>query len=232
MKLGKMVLILIAVVTAFAVLSYVYSGVIIIRYFAKANNLDISYKTLKSTGFDRFIFKDFVAIEKRTGIGVSAAYASIISSGGTIFSKDPSLNIDLRDVSFIARQQKADAYDSLTGLVSMPFNGKLKYKEIKGIVQSTKEGVSVKDLTAISDEMKLSFTGSWHANDTINFDIIIYFCANLAKKIPEELSKILLRDEADGWKSLSVRLAGDYNAPSIQISSKLFRLNIGVKQDK
>jgi hypothetical protein len=36
-----------------------------------------------------------------------------------------------------------------------------------------------------------------------------------------------MRDDRPGWKSFTVSLKGDYKSPSIQLSGKFFRLNIG-----
>jgi hypothetical protein len=89
--------------------------------------------------------------------------------------------------------------------------------------------VTIKDFLAKSDLMKLSFNGDIRRDNTIKSDIVIYFSDELTRKIPPELTKLVLTQEDPGWKSLSVKLEGNYTMPTIQVSSKLFRLNIGVK---
>jgi hypothetical protein len=78
--------------------------------------------------------------------------------------------------------------------------------------------------------MKLAFNGSMRKDNTIKSDIVIYFADELTGKIPSELTNLVLTQEESGWKSLSVKLEGNYTMPTIQVSSKLFRLNIGVKE--
>ncbi len=65
---------------------------------------------------------------------------------------------------------------------------------------------------------------------TIKSEVTIYFADKLTGKIPPELTNLVLKGEDGGWKSLSVQLDGDYSKPSIQVSGRLFRLNIGVKE--
>jgi hypothetical protein len=48
--------------------------------------------------------------------------------------------------------------------------------------------------------------------------------------MPPELTSMALKGETDGWQSLTVKLEGDLSKPSIQVTGKIFRLNIGVKQ--
>ena len=50
---------------------------------------------------------------------------------------------------------------------------------------------------------------------------------DVLKDIPPEFSSVIMKEEANEWKSFSVKLKGDLRSPSVQISGKLFRLNIG-----
>ena len=81
---------------------------------------------------------------------------------------------------------------------------------------------------AIGDEIKLSIKGTVSDENIINTDITIYFSDKVTGRVPEELSRVLMRDEDGGWKSLAVNLKGNYNTPSIEVAGKLFRLKIGV----
>lgn len=207
---------------------------VIIYIFAAKNNLSVSYKNLTRVSLNELAFHDLSVVEKSTGLGFFAKYSKVRSLGKGMQSLQYSaIDLDLKDVNFIKKEtDKSMSYDSLTGLVSIPFDSRWKYKEIRGQIWTLNNEVKVKDLMTTSDEIKLSLGGILNcSNNKLEADIKIYFSEQLTKKIPEELLKVLLVDEKDGWKSLSVHLAGDYKTPSIQVSGKLFRLNINTISD-
>lgn len=211
----------IVIVALVASALYLSSNRIAVYFFSKAYNLDIAYKNLKGSYFKKVMFDNLNVIDRKNGIGFFAKSADI--RPGAI------IDFCLRDVHFIKKgDEPAATYDNLTGLVSIPFSSRWTYKELSGKIRPSRRGIDVDGLIATSDEIKLSLTGAIYYDNTIKSDIVIYFSDKLIEKIPDELSKIVLRDEKDGWKSLSVKLEGNYNMPSIQVSGKLFRLNIGV----
>lgn len=228
---NKMILFFIFLAIA-AFTLYLSSGRIIIYVASKMCGMNISYKSLRNASFTEISFNDLNVIDGGTGLGFFSKYAKMRPIWHAGFFQDMTIGFDLRDVRFIKKgEEKAGAYDTLAGLVFTPFNSRWSYKEISGKVRVYREGLYIKDLQALSDEIKLLFTGTVYRDKTIDSDIVIIFSDKLIEDIPEELSNVVLRDEKDGWKSLSVSLTGDYKAPSIQVSGKLFRLNIGTTSD-
>lgn len=213
--------ILLGIIALIAIVGLIYMslGHIAVYLFARANNLDISYSSLVGSGTN-LIFKNFRVTNKALGLGISAGTAAIRP-------KLKGYEFDFADVRFLKKDgDETTSYENLAGLVAVPFKGSWVYKEISGEVEPYSNGLEVKKLDAVSDEIKLHITGKFNADNTVDTDIKIYFGPGITKKIPEELSKVILTDEDAGWKSLSVGLAGNYAEPSIQVSSKLFRLNI------
>jgi len=224
MRFQHILLGIIALILITAVI-YISFDRIAVYLIAKTNNLDISYQNLNRSGRN-FVFKDFKVTNKALGLGISAGSAAIRP-------KLKGYDFALIDVRFLKKHsEEASSYENLAGLVAAPFKGDWIYKEIEGEVVSSRDAIEVKKLNAVSDEIKLRISGTFRHDNTIDADIAIYFAADLTKKIPEELSKVILADEGSGWRSLSVRLAGNYTKPSIQVSSKLFRLNIKSVSEK
>ncbi|MCX5678209.1 MAG: hypothetical protein NTY76_03775 [Candidatus Omnitrophica bacterium] len=199
--------------------------------FARSNNIDISYRQAIAGGFTEFIFKDLKAARHDQGIGLSSSGASI----KLVFDKPSPLEATadfvLSDVRFIKKGSgKEISYNNIDDLLAAPFSGLLKYKTVSGKISMIKNGISLKDFLASGDEIRFSFDGTLTNGNIINADITIYFAKGLSGKIPAELTSMALKGEADGWKSLALKLEGDLSKPSIKVTGKLFRLNIGVKQ--
>ncbi|MCX5686871.1 MAG: hypothetical protein NTW09_05395 [Candidatus Omnitrophica bacterium] len=218
MRLQHILLGVIALI-AIAGLIYISLGHVAVYLFAKANNLDISYNNLTRSGAN-FVFKDFRVRNKASSLGISAMSA-------VIRPKLKGYDFNFTDVRFLKKDgEEESSYENLAGLVAVPFKGSWVYKEIAGEIVPSRDTLEVKKLDAVSDEIKLHITGRFNADNTVDTDIEIYFGPGIIKKIPEELSKIILTDGEAGWKSLTVHLSGNYAQPSIQVSGKLFRLNI------
>lgn len=215
----------IAALAAVAAIIYLSYDRIAVYIFAKSNGLDIAYEGLKRAGV-RMIFKKLEAASGSRGLGISAGSASI----------DPKLkgfDFVLTDVRFLKKGGGGtSSYDDVAGLVAVPFNGNWVYKEISGTVVLLPNRVEAKRIEAVSDEIKLKASGTFGYDNAIDTDITIYFAETLTKKIPQEFLAIVLADEGAGWRSLSVHLTGNYAKPSIQVSGKLFRLNIRALADK
>jgi len=207
---------------------YLFSGRAAVYIFAKASGLDIGYDRLKAASFENIAFDGLKVVEKKRGIGLAAKHAVIKPSWKTHPFEDLTIDFVLTGVRFVKQAPgEPEAFDTVSGLVAAPFNSRWTYREIKGRIQPSGEKIIIKDLAAASDDIRLSVNGSLdHKKNALESDLVIYFSQGLTKNIPEELTRALLADEKDGWKSLSVRLAGDYGRPSIQVSGKLFRLNI------
>jgi len=221
----------IAIMIALAASLYLFSGEIAVFVFSKIHNLKITYRSMQKDKARDIIFNDLVIIDQRKKIGFFAKKALIkpvINLSGS------SVHFDMSSVNFVKNdtEETGEAFDSLSGLISMPFMTQWRYKNISGDIFFLKNRLNVKKFDAESDAIRLTFTGDIVHDNTVNGSIAIYFHESLTKKIPPELSSVILSNEQDGWKSLSVNLTGNYKTPSVQVSNKLFRLNIkSIKND-
>lgn len=221
-KTWKIVTILIAGIMVTLVTLYLSIDRIAILSLSRAYNLDISYARLKRFSPTGFSFTSLTCVDKKRKAGISSGSADIKAD-----FRDMTVDFILRDVHFIkGSAQDTPSYDSLTSLVAAPFKSNWQYLQMSGSVRPLMDGLEVKSFTASSDSMKLTLKGSVHANGIIKSDIVIYFSPGLSRDIPQELSSTLLRDEPDGWKSLSVNLSGDYKKPAVEVTGKLFRLSV------
>ena len=214
-------------IAALVVILYASLGRVICFAAAKFSGLDISYERIEKWSFGEFVFDGLKVTDPKRGVGFRASRARIGPIRDYAFPDHATLDFELNDIHLIMRREaRPEAYDSLAGLVSVPFAERWMYKEISGSATIFKGGVTLKDTKAVSGDIRLDLSGTFRRDNKIDMAMVISFSDNLSAKIPEELSSVVLTEKTGGWKSLSVNLTGDFNAPSIQISSKLFRLNI------
>ena len=223
MRKNNFVLFCVILLLTIAVL-YVSFDRLFIYFFAKTHNLEISYKRLFTVYTGRLIYGNVTVLDRKTGLGFFLEEVTLKPK----WDKALAIDFKARQVRFIKKenQRPRETYDTLTGLISVPFDSRWVYKEISGAVSPFQGGVAVKNFIASSDSLKLSITGEFYNNYTIRTDVIICFSNAITSRVPEGLTKTVLNDEKDGWKSLSVHMEGNYKEPSIQVSSKRFRLNI------
>ena len=233
MKAGKKILIgfiIIAVIFALLVFSFDRILVSIIRntgnvaQLEKVYDIVFCYKHCRPALSGQIIFDDLSIFSRKTGYGFICKAAELrpeLSSGSF------ALNFNLRDVSFTKEGGcEEPRYDSIAALAAIPFDKKWKYGYIQGRIEPGENKVGIRNFKLSGNDITANFNGSFTYDGLIDFDIKIYFSSALTAKIPPELANTILGEEKDGWRSLSVKLAGDPNKPSVQISSKLFRLNI------
>ena len=87
--------------------------------------------------------------------------------------------------------------------------------------------MTIKTFSASGRDVRVILSGDLYYNNIADIDVAIYFSKNALKEVPPELYSVLMRDEPNDWKSFSVKIKGDMKSPSMQISGKLFRFNIG-----
>jgi len=205
---------------------------IAVGVFEAVTGLDVKYdKMLLKTG-GSLAFDGLTITDSKKGLGIFSKDATVMMLWNGPDPRKAALAFDLKVVHFIkVAKDGAPSYDTLDGLVALPFDDRWIYDELSGKVSGPKGDIVIRDFMAKSPQIRLSFNGEMTRTDKIRSDIVIYFAESLTSKIPPELTKLVLKDEPDGWKSLTVKLDGDFRAPSIQVSSKLFRLNINVKND-
>jgi len=195
--------------------------------FARAHGLDLKYSRLTGTVLTGLSFKDLTASDPKKGFGLFAETADVKIVLSKNILAEPGLDLDLRGGRFLREGMgPAEDYADLDDLVALPFKKAWRYRRITARLRALKDGTGIDDLYAESDEIRLYVNGAIHRDNYVNLAIKISFAETVTSKIPEALSKVFLNDEGTGWKSLSVSLSGNYAAPSIQVSSKLFRLSV------
>jgi len=224
-SMNKTALVTAAIGIVFVV--YISFGRIAVWFISRACNLDISYISLRHTFPARFWFKGLTVLERKTGFGFFSRSAEISPCRKGPFFKDFAVDFDLRDVNFTKRSGREIAsYDNLTELVAIPFASSWIYNRVSGSLRPVPNGMEVNRLSALSDDIRLKASTVIHYDGNLKSDITISFSGTITQKIPKELSNMLLKQEAEGWKSLSVSLSGNYRSPSIRVSGNLFRLSI------
>lgn len=204
---------------------------IALRLISSAYGLDIKYDRVIKAGLNRIDLEQLNVTDRAKGIGIVSDKALLRLTFNGIDPRRARVGFDLYGVRFTKTKAETEAkYDTLDGLVSLPFSSNWVYEEISGKIGYDSGAVLIDDFMAKSPTLKLSFNGRILKNGQIATQIVIYFADRLTDKVPPELTKLVLKDELSGWKSLTVQLEGDYTMPNISLSSKLFRLNIAVKE--
>lgn len=209
---------------------YLSFGNIFAFLFSRAYHIDVRYKTARHLSAGAVAFTDLTLNDKASGFLVFSKFAKVRPKPKNLSFDFTGIDFNLQDVRFDASTLRLHAanpvYDTLTGLASVPFDSRWTYSVISGSVRTIENGVEIKDFTAAGKEIRISLSGTVIENTVLNLDIKIYFSKEFRQRVPEEMAKVLFSEEAGGWDSMSLHIEGDYNKPSISLSSKLFRLNI------
>ena len=224
MRIVKTIVVVLAAFILLMTAVFFYFDRVVVGILDSKYNLTITYKKCSKNLSGELTFEDLSVASKPAGFCFTSKTAMIKPA---FIGKRIVLDFTLHDLGFTKRAADgSERYDTLASLVSSPFNSKWKYREVRGQIEPGKSSVKINSLDATSDQLRLSMKGYYFYNGMIDSDIIIYFAAKLAEKVPPGFAKVILGDEKGGWKSISVHLTGDPNKPSIQVSSKLFRLSI------
>gem|GEM_PF-1950341 len=198
---------------------------------SKLYSQDITYKHLAKDPINtRLIFEDLKIINNKLGLGFFSQRAIIKPSWGTDWIKSALVDFKFKDVHFLKSKdgEIKNDYDTLSRLISMPFEGRWMYKDVSGLVEIFSNGITIKRFSADGREMKLIVTGDLYYNNIADVDVTMYFSKEVLKEIPPELHSVIMRDEPNEWKSFSVKIKGDLKSPSLQVTGKMFRLNFGM----
>ena len=222
---------LLGILTISAIIMITYLNFDRIALFAvsKLYSIEISYKGMTRDPKFGFVFEDIRALNKKIGIGFFSQRATVKPIWGANMLKSVKLDFNFKDVHFLKNRTDVNktSYDTLSQLVSVPFEGRWMYKEVSGFVEIFSNGITIKRFSADGKEMRLIVAGDLYYNNMIDLDVTIYFSKEVLKEIPPELHSVIMRDEPNEWKSFSVKIKGDLNSPSVQVTGKAFRLNFG-----
>jgi len=166
-------------------------------------------------------------IGKAYGLNIAYKHADMKPK---FVNKEILIDFNLKDVKVsrnIASAPAKNSYNSISDLVAAPFNGDWTYQRISGTIKPSLEKLEIIAFNAEAKEFKISVKGSAsYETKSADMDIVLSFSGSLISRIPGELSGTILKDENDGWRSLSVNIKGNLNSPSISVTGKMFRLNI------
>jgi len=205
---------------------------IAVAFFLHPRDLSVSYKKFTNKSFKELIFTDFSMLDKKRGIGFTAHTADISPHYNTLFSGATTVDFRFSDLRFIAKKGPGEvkASTDVNELVIMPFSGSSSYHDVYGTIQSRKDSLYIESLTADGQTICLSLKGSIYNDQTADLALTIRFAKDLLAGIPEDWSKVVLRDEPNDWKSISANITGDLSKPYLQVTGRLFRLNIREKK--
>ncbi len=218
------------VVTAAVLLTagafFLFFDKIAIAVLSRSFDVEISYDRVWNIHFTEFLFDNLRVFYKKKENGIAAKSASIKPVFTKNFFRSIAFEFLLKDINFIKKETKAEKYDTLDGLLALPFMSQWLYPEVKGRIECFVDRVAVEDFSATGGDIRLNFKGDVFYDKKVKGEVKVHFSKNVLKKVPDELTGILLSDEGEGWRGISVKLDGDYAAPSVQFTGKMFRLSI------
>jgi hypothetical protein len=222
------VLIIAVIILAAAATVYLSLDKIIIFTLSKFYNLNISYTAMSKNPKEGYLFESLKMVNNKMGLGFFSAGAAFKPVQKFNFLKSLDFDFKFRDAHFIksSKNMPKTEYSTLEGLVAVPFEGRWTYKDVSGTVEVFSNGFTLKRFAANSREIKLFVSGDIFYNGMVDINITAAFSKGALKDVPPELHSVIMNEEPEEWKSLSVKLKGDYRSPSVQIYGKMFKLNI------
>ena len=229
MNMRNKILAACALVLLLAAFAYMSFDRIAFFVLSKFYNTDVSYKSITKDPLNGYTFENFRAMNKKMGFGLFSTRAYFKPVGKMDFWKSLEFDFKFKDVHFVKQRTETlkASYGNPEELVAMPFEGRWRYKEINGTIEVYSNGITLKKFSADGNQIRLFISGDIFYNSVIDANVTILFSKDVLKDIPPELHSVIMNEEPKEWKSFSVKLKGNYRSPSVQISGKLFRLNIG-----
>lgn len=210
---------------------YTMGNRLAIALVSHASNTTITYRHVSGNSLGELRFTDLGVTDRKSGIGFLAKKAVVKPSWKEILGGKIWLDYAMSDVGFIKRNAETQSgYETFEDLLALPFKSEWVYYNVTGRLRASNGDIYLKDLTAANDMIKFSITGDFRGDANVDSDITLYFSEKLFAKIPKKFTKGVLKDEGGGWQSISMKLTGNYNAPSIQVTGQQFRLRIGTTQ--
>lgn len=162
-----------------------------------------------------------------------------ISEGNKIMVSAEELNIDynmafvlLREggVSFkasgLAFQQNINLLASVSAMLTIPKMPHVSFQRIEGKLNFRKDAIYIKEITAVTNDMRVSAEGRVGRHGDLNCKLHFSFSDSVLKDAPDIIKTSLLNEEADGWMGITLNANGNYAKPSLSIDSETFKLNI------
>lgn len=201
---------------------------IVIYFVAEKYDVAISYTSVRNQNFRELQFENMRIIDRARGSGLFALHAKLWPAIGLQAEGARSVSFELKGVKFIpsVKKEKASERDYMMDIIALPFDGKWAYKDMAGDLAEHEKGIYVRKFVASGDMMNLSVNGYLFKNNVVDLNLTVYFSPAMLKEVPDSVTGVVLKQETGGWKSLSAHLTGDLSQPSIELSGKLFRLNI------
>ncbi len=195
---------------------------------SRYSGIRISYSGLARDASGRIIIKALDIEDAKNGLGLTAKKAAIRPPVLKSFLKDGlGLVFELDNANFrISSKSHGGGSDVLRDIALIPFEGAWNYSKISGEIAIMRGETKIKNFSALSRDIRLTLDGALYGKDLIEARVKIAFSKSVIEKFPAELTNVVMREEPDGWKVVSIDLKGDPRKPSITFSGKLFRLNI------
>ncbi len=203
---------------------------IVAAIVSRYSGLRMTYSRLSPDRTGKIIVRGLELTEPKSGLALHAEKGVLkprMEFGpGTRFG----ISFTLEGAHFNKHEKGPRAgYSTFSDLAVIPFQHAWNYSVISGDIVFDGKTIEVRNFKAQSADIRLDIKGSLSAESKIDATIKVSFSGDAGRQIPEEIAVPVLQDEGDGWKYLTVRVQGDYRAPAVQISSKLFRLDISNK---
>ena len=225
----KMITAICLIIILTTVLIFSYLDRMALFALSRFYGTDISYKAMTRDPAEEYVFEGIKVMNKRIGFGIYSSRASFKPVKRLDFWKSMDFDLKFKDVHFVKLRGESPktSYGSPEDIVSMPFEGRWKYRDITGSVEIFSNGITLKKFTANGNQIRLFISGDIFYDSVIDTNITILFSREVLKDIPQELHSVIMNEEPKDWKSFSVNLKGNISSPALQISGRLFRLNVG-----
>ena len=225
----KKIAIILIIIVILAALTAIAFDRLVIFAVSKYAGIGISYSGLIKDSSGAIIMKGLDVEDHRRGLGLMAKRAIIRLRLKPFFKDGVGFIFELDEANFkmFSKGPKASGLDEpLRDIALIPFEGGWNYSKISGEISIMRGETRIKDFFAASRDIRLGVDGTAYGDDLIDARIKISFSKSAVERLPEELTNVVMNEEPEGWRTISIDLKGNPKKPSITFSSKLFRLNI------
>lgn len=143
--------------------------------------------------------------------------------------KTITLKCSIKNASLLHVKDKIKDTDDIAGF----FGGKTSqlldrlanvlFDTIDGELRIFGETLEFRSLKAVSNEIKLTASGSVTESGSINLSLEVFFAPDIVATFPDEL-KAMLKAEATGWFSYRIKLANSASESIFKLETDMFRV--------